>query len=80
MTFALVNGLSLERLLEPDEITEDLYGQALMIFFAFAMILSWFLSDAAAIAVSLSRGANIMRRRGAPRKARAGLDRDRSRL
>src|SRR4051794_35511041 len=34
MTFALVNGLSLERLLEPDEITEDLYGQALMIFFA----------------------------------------------
>src|SRR5205807_4502880 len=44
------------------------------------MILSWFLSDAAAIAVSLSRGAHIMRRPGALRKARAGLDRDRSRL
>src|SRR5467141_1946534 len=44
------------------------------------MILSWFLSDAAAIAVSLSRGAHIMRRRGALRKARGGLDRDPSRL
>ena len=34
MTFALLNGLALEGLLEPDEITEDLYGEALMLFFA----------------------------------------------
>jgi hypothetical protein len=33
MTFAMGNGIALERLLEPDAIPEDLFGTTLMIFF-----------------------------------------------
>ncbi len=33
MTFAMANGVALERLLEPDAVPEDLYGSMLEIFF-----------------------------------------------
>ena len=34
MTFAMANGAALERVLEPDEVPDDLYGKMLEIFFA----------------------------------------------
>ena len=34
MTFAMANGVALEKLLEPDTVSDDLYGTMLMIFFA----------------------------------------------
>jgi len=33
MTFAMGNGIALERLLEPDAVPDDLFGTTLMIFF-----------------------------------------------
>ena len=34
MTFAMANGVALEKLLEPDSVSDELYGTMLMIFFA----------------------------------------------
>jgi AcrR family transcriptional regulator len=34
MTFAMANGFALERLLEPDAVSEETYGTMLMVFFA----------------------------------------------
>jgi hypothetical protein len=34
MTFAMVNGMALEKMLEPDAVDDELYGTMLMIFFA----------------------------------------------
>jgi hypothetical protein len=34
MTFAMANGLALERMLEPEAVGEELFGQMLVVFFA----------------------------------------------
>jgi hypothetical protein len=48
MTFAMVNGMALEKMLEPDAVDDELYGSMLMIFFTGLRTLAEQSADAAA--------------------------------